>query len=206
MSNLLVSEAVDPKPERDGEDQLLALWQREGDRDALDQLLRSQIEGIKASMRAKSMDLASMGASDFVNEAVFRYLRQDPAPKFDGSGGLRAYLFRAARNLLIDHLRTRRGDTVRLDASSSPLHKDLLALSASADALAEGEQRDALEVGLNLLGDDDRRVLMLTYFEGKSGPEVAEAVGVAPEAVRMRLVRARRRLGKLLADWQSVVE
>ena len=47
---------------------------------------------------------------------------------------------------------------------------------------------------------------MLTYFEGKSGPEVAEAVGVAPEAVRMRLVRARRRLGKLLADWQSVVE
>jgi RNA polymerase sigma factor (sigma-70 family) len=193
-------------PSTPDDDKLLNRWQESGDRDALDQLLRTQIVVLKESLRRKSLDRASMGASDFVSEAVFRYLRQSPSPHFDETGGLRAYLFRAARNLLIDHLRAHRGDTVRLDVSDSPVRRDLLALSASADVLAEAEQLDALEVGLNLLGDEDRRLIELSYFEGKSAPEVAEELEVAPEAVRMRLVRARRRLGKLLAEWQSLVD
>jgi len=194
-----------PLPDHDEEASLLRRWQDAGDREALDDLLRVQVRQLKVQLRAKKMDRASMGASDFVAEAVFRYLRQDPAPRFEAPRSLRAYLFRAARNLLTDHLRARRGDTVRLDITKSPVRRDLMALSGGRGSLEEGEQLDALEVALNLLSEDDRRVIELTHLEGRSGAEAAEALGIRPEALRMRLVRARRRLGKLLADWQELV-
>ena len=192
-------------PDPDHETALLKRWQDAGDKEALDELLRAQVRQLKAQLRARNMDRASMGASDFAAEAVFRYLRQDPAPHFDAPTSLRAYLFRAARNLLTDHLRARRGDTVRLDSTDAPVRRDLLALSGGQDSLEAGEQLDALEVALNLLSEEDRRVIELTYLEGKKGAEAAEALGIKPEALRMRLVRARRRLGRLLADWHSLV-
>jgi len=184
---------------------LLRRWQDTGDTQALDQLLRVEILHLKTRLRAKRVDRASMGASDFADEVVLKLLRQEPAPHFDSPAALRGYLFRAARNLLIDRLRVRRGDTVRLDGTSTPVLHNMLAASKGPDALELEERRNALEVGLNLLSEDDRKVLRLTYLEEKDGPEVAQELNIAPEALRMRLVRARRRLGKLLVDWQDVV-
>ena len=60
-------------------------------------------------------------------------------------------------------------------------------------------------MALNLLAEEVRRVIELTYLEGKKGAEVAQALGIKSEALRMRLVRARRRLGRLLADGHSLV-
>ncbi len=196
---------TDPHPDTHSAELLLERWQESGDPDALDQLLRIEIGALKAQLRAKRMERASMGVSDFAGEVFLRLLKQDPAPRFENPASLRGYLMRAARNLLTDRLRARRGDTVYLDATAAPALRNALAAGAVDDPVEIDEQRCALEVGLNLLNEDDRRVLQLTYLMGHSAPVVADEMGIAPEAVRMRLVRARRRLGKLLGDWQDLV-
>ena len=188
------------------EGEALRRWREDGDVEALDQILRVEISHLKVRLRAQGYDRGSMGASDYVDEVVMKMLRQDPAPELDSAGAMRAYLWRAARNLLIDRLRKHRGDTVYLDASNSSGLNQILAASSTGDPLESQERVQALELGLNLLSDTDRELLERTYVKGESAPELAEAMDIQPEAVRMRLVRARRRLGKLLSDWQNIID
>ncbi len=61
-----------------------------------------------------------------------------------------------------------------------------------------GESPDldvSLDVGraLERLGKDDRLVLQLFYFEDMPVREIASALGLSPQAVRMRLSRGRKR-------------
>ena len=51
---------------------------------------------------------------------------------------------------------------------------------------------------VNLLSERDRIVIHLFYFEGYSVREIAEIIGAKEPSVRTKLVRARKRLKKLL--------
>ena len=50
---------------------------------------------------------------------------------------------------------------------------------------------DALEICLTRLPDNLRETVHAYYYEGQSGDEAAESLGVAPAAIRKRLQRAR---------------
>ncbi len=50
---------------------------------------------------------------------------------------------------------------------------------------------DALEVCLERLPDNLRETVHAFYYDGKSGDEASDALGIAPAAVRKRLQRAR---------------
>ncbi|MCB9764891.1 MAG: sigma-70 family RNA polymerase sigma factor [Alphaproteobacteria bacterium] len=60
------------------------------------------------------------------------------------------------------------------------------------DDAAVAELRDALNASLLLLSETDRAILVMAEVEGWKGPEIAEAFGMTPAAVRKRLSRARR--------------
>lgn len=64
------------------------------------------------------------------------------------------------------------------------------------DALA---RRSAFAAVFGRLGDDDREVLRLIAWEGLGPREAAAVLGCSYGAFRLRLHRARRRLGKQLA-------
>ena len=65
-----------------------------------------------------------------------------------------------------------------------------------------GESR--IHEALARLGSDEREVLLLTYWDGFSSSEVSDLLDTSATAVRMRLHRARKALGRLLAtDFQS---
>lgn len=49
------------------------------------------------------------------------------------------------------------------------------------------------------LGEDDRELLLLIAWEGLSPADAANALGIKPATVRVRLLRARRRLIKVLS-------
>lgn len=75
--------------------------------------------------------------------------------------------------------------------------------AAAADAPEENDARPeplagALDEALAGLSEADREVLLLRYFEGKSGREAAEAVGVSEEALHKRASRALERLREKL--------
>lgn len=61
----------------------------------------------------------------------------------------------------------------------------------------------ALAGALAQLSDDDRELLLLIAWDGLSPAEAATVLGLKPVTVRVRLLRARRRLTLALASEQS---
>ena len=96
-----------------------------------------------------------------------------------------AWLFATARNRALSALRRERrslrarGRLPRVREQSEPGVQEVVAL------------RDLLE---RHLGPDERALLLLRYLHGFDAGELAEIVGITPEAVRQRLSRSRRKL------------
>ncbi len=104
------------------------------------------------------------------------------------------WLFRLARNTVIDHLRTRR-EHVDLDAAI-----DRQADEAGPDEVAGTRQDlDAVARALSGLTDEQRTVIELRFFAGLSSRETAEAMGKQEGTIRGLQFRAiaalRRALG-----------
>jgi RNA polymerase sigma factor (sigma-70 family) len=59
---------------------------------------------------------------------------------------------------------------------------------------------DTLRQAMDLLGDDDRDLLLLCVAEGLTPMQVATALNLRPGTVRSRLSRARSRLRVLLEE------
>jgi DNA-directed RNA polymerase specialized sigma24 family protein len=68
------------------------------------------------------------------------------------------------------------------------------------DPGSEVPERLTVQAALAQLGELDREVLMLTFWEGLEPREAATVLRVSPAAVRTRLSRARTRLRDLVGD------
>ena len=123
-------------------------------------------------------------ARDLAQEA---FLRASRAKVPEDDSGRRAWVFRVARNLALNHLR---------DGS----RRSLLAPAArEADTGAGQETSLLVREALAQLAPLDRDVFMLREAAGLSYAEIAEACAISDDAVRARLQRARQALRGLLA-------
>jgi RNA polymerase sigma factor (sigma-70 family) len=177
----------------------LRRWQASGDIEALDLLLRSEIDALRERLRFRGgprLD-GSFAASDLAQEAVLAWLRVEEPPSFENRAAFRAYLWTAAWRLLQARLgaRARAPQRATLSASGGPAEDP-----AAPDA---HEQKMALHIALNLLAEEDRDLLVLVYFEDLEIGAAAQRLGVGRDAANMRLVRARRRLAEKLKDWRG---
>ncbi len=69
-----------------------------------------------------------------------------------------------------------------------------------AGALEREEERERLLAAVRELSEEAQAVVTLRYLEGWAAPEIADALGTTPEAVRMRLSRALRSLREILVS------
>ncbi len=104
------------------------------------------------------------------------------------------WLFRLARNTVIDHVRTRR-EYVELEAATHRATED-----AGPEAVAAlRDDLDAVARALEKLTEDQREVIALRFFAGLSAREAAEAMGRQEGTIRGLQFRAigalRRSLG-----------
>lgn len=107
------------------------------------------------------------------------------------------WLFAVARRVV--------GNLVRGDVRREALNSRLHVTASHSTATAEQHDDPALEAALAGLREPDREVLMLVYWDGLSSAEAAAAMKTTPAAVRVRLLRARRRLASTLdADHTQV--
>ncbi|MEZ0240181.1 MAG: RNA polymerase sigma factor [Chloroflexota bacterium] len=109
------------------------------------------------------------------------------------------WLFRLARNAVIDHVRTRR-DHVELTAEIQRPSEE-----AGPEATAALRQDlDAVGRALGVLTDEQREVIELRFFAGLSAREAAEAMGKQEGTIRGLQFRAiaslRRELGIQLSE------
>ena len=72
----------DPTP--DPSQRLLERWQQGGDVDALDELLRNEVQALAVRLRSRGRGMLrpSTSASDLAQEAVLRMLNLEHAPEF----------------------------------------------------------------------------------------------------------------------------
>jgi RNA polymerase sigma factor (sigma-70 family) len=188
--------------------QLLERWQREGDRDALDSLLRVEVLSLKEQLRTRGRTMLGTSASpsDVAQDAVLRLLSLEEPPKFDDPKAFRGYLWTSAWRLLLKRIRKPNLQVFRVDTTSSQGANAFVAqVTSGAGSGGKDDGVAAVGLALNLMTDDERQVLKLVYFDDLKLEGAAQQLGVSKEAVNMRLVRARRKLAKKLSEWMKLV-
>jgi RNA polymerase sigma-70 factor (ECF subfamily) len=104
---------------------------------------------------------------------------------------LRLWLFGVARNLVANHRRT--------ETRRRRLHLRLVATHRSAQ-IHEADSNPVLGAALAALSDGEREVLVMRCWDGLAVHEIATLLGCTPNAVSLRLHKARRRLAERLAQ------
>lgn len=125
-------------------------------------------------------------ADDIVQETYLRFLRTPPATA--DRQQLRAYLFKIASNLVVDHWRRHKTDAPiaavpdrAVPARDHVLHLDMSRL-------------------FRRLHRRERQLLWLAYVEGAEHREIAAALSLRAGSIRVLLSRARRKLARLVRE------
>jgi RNA polymerase sigma-70 factor, ECF subfamily len=131
-------------------------------------------------------------AEDLVQEGFARLWKQAAAWN-DGQAGAGAFLQRVITNLAIDRSRRKRPEPVaEVPDSADP--------APLADALLETADLSArIQACVASLPDRQRIAVVLTYWEGLTGPMAAEVMDLSPKAFESLLIRARAALKSVLA-------
>lgn len=131
-------------------------------------------------------------AEDVAQEAFLRVF--EAADRYRPTASFRTYLCRIVVRLCLDHFR--KGRPVPTDnllpADDRP--------SAEQQA-SQAEQAQAVQETIGRLPLKQRTVVVLRYYEGLSGRQIAEAMETSVKAVERLLARARAALEDTLGDF-----
>jgi RNA polymerase sigma-70 factor, ECF subfamily len=134
-------------------------------------------------------------ADDVLQEAFCRFLTA-PVEQLD-EHEQRAYLFRIASNLAIDHFRRHKRDQKVMEDANSSRTASSANPSTPSHAHTSGLRLDLSKM-FSELKPQERALLWLAYVEGSAHDEIADSLGLKPKSIRVLLFRARRRLAALL--------
>ena len=165
-------------------DQVLVANAAVGDNDAISELFRRHYPAVVRY--ARSLSTCSTAAEDLASEAFMRTLERVRAGAQPAV--FRAYIFTAVRNLFVDQLRRRREDSIDDPASC---HDDLL---VSPDPSVHSVELLTVRTALAALSTTHRQVLELAIVDGLTNAEIADVLGMGPNATASLTYRARRAL------------
>lgn len=175
------------------------------DRESFNRFYQETASALRAYLRLSSRNWSL--ADDLLQETYVRMLRQ-PLAQLDGPQR-RAYLYKTAQSVLVDHYRARRREAEWNAEHSSD---DAAPEGGEIDDLLDLADRavlDPLELPLDMqrifdsLKAKQRTLLWLAYVEGFNHQEIAEVVGVGAGSVRVLLSRARAELAAKLSDQRA---
>lgn len=146
---------------------------------------------------------ASEMAADLLNDVVIEALKH--ADRLDSTKVSKAWLLGIAANLI-----KRRQSILSRQNHREPLVRDIyknsvmsdddlfdrLAMHSIIDPAQEYESNEFIESVLSCVSESDRQILQLTIFYEMNGVMIAKELNISPEAARMRLHRALKRLRK----------
>jgi RNA polymerase sigma-70 factor (family 1) len=169
---------------------------RNGDVAAFEQLFRALhaplCEVADSYVRSQAI------AEEIIQDLFFvLWMRRDRLPQTES---LRAYLFTAARNRSLHHLRHR--SVVRRWSARSDSHPDVAGTSQRAalpdEDLQTQERAVALRQAIDRLPPRTRLALVLQFEHGMSQAEIASSMGITVKGVEKLLATARASLRTML--------
>ncbi len=120
---------------------------------------------------------------------------------FRGESSLKTYVWRVTANACLDRLRARR--RVAWEELETVDQRGDAVLEAAAQSSQSRETRDLLFRVLDEMSDDCRRLWQM-IFDGLSYREMSDRLGVAEGALRVRVLRCRRRALAVREDLAAI--
>lgn len=118
------------------------------------------------------------------------------AARFDGRSRLSTWIFGIAYRKALKHFERQRREASHLGvAEGEPVSAD----EAPDRRHARRELAEQVVAALDRLPAEQRSVVMLTYYQGLSYPEIAAVMDCPLGTVKTRMFHARRKLARLLA-------
>jgi RNA polymerase sigma-70 factor (ECF subfamily) len=185
LPNTRLAVAVSPP-----EDATLAQRAKEGDGQAFADLYDRNFEAVYRYVYYRVRDEEE--AEDVTSDVFFRALRA--MPRYEPRQPFLAWLYRIARNAVIDRARAVRPRLTFEDALS---HPDAPAHVIDPDAqLLASDRRARLRTALANLTSEQQEVVILRFIEGLSAEETGEIMGKRAGTVRGLQFRALQALRK----------
>jgi RNA polymerase sigma factor (sigma-70 family) len=177
---------------------------RAGDEDAARELVETHYSLVVRVVRGRLPRAVS--EEDLIQEIFIKMFSR--LEQYRGEVPFSHWLSRIAVTTCLDHLRRqyRRGEWRMADLSEEEARVIEECCSSAAapddavDALAAREL--ALKL-LNQLPPKDRMIVSMLDMEGRSVAETSELTGINYALVKVRAFRARRKLRKLMLQWQK---
>ncbi|MEZ5260561.1 MAG: sigma-70 family RNA polymerase sigma factor [Acidimicrobiia bacterium] len=168
---------------------------QQGDRHALDQLLRRHQPRIHALCRRLAGNDAD--GLDATQEALITIARR--IDRFDGRSQFGTWAYRVATNACLDELRRRkrRPEPVDLDALTGSAGQPTSG-AVGVDHAAAIVDRFSIDAALAMLPEEFRVAVVLRDLLTLDYAEIAETVGVPIGTVRSRIARGRALLARHL--------
>ena len=181
-----------PRPGATPDDGPLVDRAREGDRAALEALLRRYHDRVHLICLRLCRDRDD--ADDAAQDALVAIVRG--LPRFDGRSAFGTWVYRVATNTCLDELRRRRRRPVPVAEDARP---DPEAADDPAGDAVRADVRARIRRGLDELPDEFRAPLVLRDVLDLDYATIAEVLELPAGTVRSRISRGRARLADLLA-------
>lgn len=183
------------------DDDRLMLRLQDGDSSAFDELVERHQRSLWGFFFRSTRD--SQLSEDLTQETLLKVYNQfwDYLP----SGRFRGWMFRIARNLLIDDVRRKSHDALLKAVRGSAREEEDILQKIAGDMIPPEvtvQRREVTEMVKSCLAqipEDQRLTFEMHHFEGLSLPEVADALDVPLATCKSRLRLAREKLTEKLS-------
>lgn len=140
-------------------------------------------------------------AKDLTSAVFLKVWNYAQSQGLDESKSLRAFIYKTARNLIIDHYRQLRETEARLDVFENGvigmLSDEKQNLEQQAEVLSD---MGLVKAGLAKLKEEYREMILMRFVDELSFAEIAEVTGKTTGSVRVQTFRALQALKDLLEE------
>ena len=168
---------------------------RQGDASAETELVREFTQRIFVMSLVRTHDREN--ARELVQDVLVAVIGALRKGQLQDADKLAAFVHGTARNLINNQLRTE-SRRPRLE----PLSDDL-PQACIVEQLEDAERVRLVHQALERLGQEDRKILLMTLVEGRKPGEIAAALGLTSEVVRTRKLRAMKKVADLIRKKMS---
>ena len=176
----------------------------DGDRHAFERLYRAHHARIRAAVMCRTRD--SDETDDLVQQTFIRAFTG--LSGYRGEAALSTWLMQIAMNVCTTHYRakqTRRAWHDTIASSAPPLREtwEPAGVEFPDEALERKQRRQMVRERIQGLPEQYRRIMAMRYVEGRSYPEITQALQIPVGTVKTWLHRGRKRLEGVLTEMEA---
>lgn len=120
---------------------------------------------------------------------------------FRNRSSFATWLYRITYNSAISHIRSRNRSVLKLE--DFPADAVDFLRDSESDEIAEIEyRRTLLNFAIQKLGDEERAIISMHYFQEMNLTEMAEITGIGKSNLKVRLFRARKKIEEIITKNQ----